>query len=397
MSADFSSGTIWIGDCLRIMRGFDERSVDLIYLDPPFNSNRIYRAAPGTMAQGAGFRDIWTADDFDADEYRALADRNLQASKVIDLANEVQGASMRSYLSFMAVRLWEMHRILKDGGSLYLHCDPGVSHYLKLILDALFQKRGFQNEIVWCYGLGGSSRKRYSKKHDAILFYTKGASSPSTFNKPFVPSTSHKMKGKPKGATDVWEIPALNNMSKERTGYPSQKPLALLERIVAASSDPGDMVLDPFCGCATTLVAADRLQRRWMGIDRSPMVADLVDRRIRCDRKEWSGVSVFTDPPHRDESRISGDDNDRNANRRCETLHQGQREDRGYRVGGDACFPLADIDTGIDSDSDTDTSPSSSLPPPPTPTFAGRRSPSQALDSTKVAGSALTDIDLSRR
>ncbi|MBF2759474.1 MAG: site-specific DNA-methyltransferase [Ectothiorhodospiraceae bacterium AqS1] len=386
MSPDLSSAAIWIGDCLRIMQGFDDGSVDLIYLDPPFNSNRNYRGSPGTPAAGAGFSDIWTVDDFDADEHRALADRNALASKVIDLAGDIRGDSMRSYLSFMAARLWEMHRILRAGGSLYLHCDPGASHYLKLILDALFGKKAFQNEIVWCYGLGGSSRKRYSRKHDVILFYAKGAQGPATFNKPCVPSTSQKMKGKPKGATDIWEIPALNNMSKERTGYPSQKPLALLERIVAASSEPGDLVLDPFCGCATTLVAADRLQRRWAGIDRSPLVAELVDRRLRADRKEWKGVSVLTDPPLRgaaeasDRAAVGGDALDR---------RRWAAQAPSPHAAGDARYPLAEIDADADADAEFDSSLASSPAAPAVP----RASPPEALARPQAKRPQVSETD----
>ena len=165
--------------------------------------------------------------------------------------------SMFSYLLFMASRLKECYRVLKSTGSLYLHCDPYASHYLKQLLDCIFGWRNFRNEIVWSYGLGGSSKRCYSKKHDIILFYSKTQN--WTFDKPLIPATSQMLKGKLKGLDDVWYIPTINNMAKERTGYPTQKPLKLLERIIKASSSPGDLVLDPFCGCATTCVASERL------------------------------------------------------------------------------------------------------------------------------------------
>jgi len=178
----------------------------------------------------------------------------------------------------MAERLIEMHRVLKPTGSIYLHCDQTASHYLKALMDLIFGKQNFRNDIVWSYGLGGSSWDYYSKKHDNIFFFTKG--SQYKFNKPLVPATSQRMKGQMKGATDVWPIPSLNNMSKERLGYPTQKPLELLERIIAASSNKGDVVLDPFCGCGTTLHAAHKFGRRWIGIDVARFSVGLVRNRL---------------------------------------------------------------------------------------------------------------------
>lgn len=179
----------------------------------------------------------------------------------------------------MAVRLIELHRVLKDTGSIYLHCDPTASHYLKLLMDTIWGHGSFINEIIWCYGLGGSSKRYFSKKHDVIFLYSK--TNKYYFDKPLQDSTSNAMGGKKKGMLDVWmDIPSLNNMAKERTGYPTQKPLALLERIIEASSNSGDIVLDPFCGCATTCVAADKLHRKWIGIDVSDKAYELVVQRI---------------------------------------------------------------------------------------------------------------------
>ncbi len=200
---------------------------------------------------------------------------------------------MKSYLIMMAVRLLEMKRLLKETGSIYLHCDPTASHYLKMLMDTVLGKGNYLNEVVWSYGLGGSSKRFYSRKHDVLFFY---AGEGYCFNKPLVPATSMRMKGQMKGATDVWDIPAINNMAKERTGYPTQKPLALLERIIRASSNPGDVVFDPFCGCATALVAADRIERQWVGIDLSPLAATLVLKRIREDRGP-----LFNDVIHRED------------------------------------------------------------------------------------------------
>ncbi len=284
LDPNFASGTIWTGDNLPILRGMNAACVDLIYLDPPFNSNRSYEAPIGSKAAGASFKDAWTLDDVDVYEHGELAARNPAVYTVIEAARQAHGKSMQSYLIFMAVRIMEMHRILKPTGSIYLHCDPTASHYLKLLMDGVFGVKSFRNEVVWHYGLGGSSPRFYSRKHDVLLFYTKNDE--YVFDKPLIPATSNMLKGKMKGITDVWNIPTINNMSKERTGYPTQKPLALLERIIKASSNPGDMVLDPFCGCATTLVAADRLRREWAGIDLSPLAIKLVNERIAHDRTE---------------------------------------------------------------------------------------------------------------
>ena len=173
---------------------------------------------------------------------------------------------MSAYLANMSARLAELRRVMKPTASIYLHCDPTADAYLRVLMDAVFGAGNFQNEIVWAYGLGGSSRRKFSRKHDVILFFSK--SGEWHFDKPPVPATSARMSGMEKGMTDVWsDIPSLNNMARERVGYPTQKPLALLERIVSASSKPGDVVLDPFCGCGTAMMAAEKLGRQWIGID----------------------------------------------------------------------------------------------------------------------------------
>ena len=313
MTTNFASGTVWTGDNLAVMRGMNSACVDLIYLDPPFNSNRHYEAPIGSKAAGAAFKDAWTLDDVDVCEHGELADRNPAAYSVIEAARMAHGKSMQSYLIFMAVRLLEMHRVLKLTGSLYLHCDPTASHYLKLLMDGIFGRSHFKNEIAWCYRKWSVKAGQFVRNHDSILFY---AGEGHTFNPQFVdpsPGTMKRWKGKRQQAVfvdglrqatsssdkarspcpDWWEISVLNPNAKERTGYPTQKPLALLERIIKASSNPGDLVLDPFCGCATALVAADRLRRKWAGIDLSPLAISLVNDRIAEDRADKKRGTVI--------------------------------------------------------------------------------------------------------
>ena len=204
-------------------------------------------------------------------------------------------------MCFMAVRLMEMRRILRQDGSIYLHCDPTASHYLKAVMDAIFGHQYFRNEIIWRYSWGNHTAKRWNRKHDVVLFYTKSNS--WTFNAMDVmekrenevlrrlatgvsSATMAADKGKSDDKTlklpaDVWNIPTINGMAKERVGYPTQKPIALYGRIVKASSNPGDVVLDPFCGCATTLIAAERLGRQWVGIDIWDKAHDVVIDRLK--------------------------------------------------------------------------------------------------------------------
>ena len=317
---NFASATIWTGDNLPVMRGMNSACVDLIYLDPPFNSNRTYKAPIGSKAAGASFKDAWTLSDVDVYEHGELADRNPAAYAVIEAARQAHGKGMQSYLIFMAVRLLEMQRILKPTGSIYLHCDPTASHYLKLLMDGIFGHSSFKNEIIWSYRRWPSKSHNFQTMHDVILFYTGIAE--HTFNVSYeLPSESYlkRFKGKTqvldtetrtrkivvdkptKGLPmrDVWDVSILAGSSKERLGYPTQKPLALLDRIIKASSNPGDVVLDPFCGCATALVAADRLGRQWAGIDLSPLAIKLVKERIIQDNPLWAGPTALDAPPQR--------------------------------------------------------------------------------------------------
>ena len=370
MDTNVNPKTIFTGDNLPIMRGMNSASVDLIYLDPPFNSNANYAAPIGSEAAGAEFKDTWTLNDVDAAWLDLIEAKHPQLNRVIHAA---MTDSDKSYLIYMAVRLIEMHRILKATGSIYLHCDPTMSHYLKLVMDAVFGKRNFRNEIVWQRTNAHNLKAKYfSKTHDVLLFYSKDKD--YTWNNQYTdysqaqlsrykkdetgrlytgrdltvssggnrnfqwrgsrPSSNRswgasleqlerwytegrillKRDGTPrldglkvyldelpgKQIPAIWtDIPRIGNTSKERLGYPTQKPLALLERIIKASSNEGEVVFDPFCGCATTLVAADRLQRDWIGVDISAKAAELVVERIRTDQGMFEDIVAHTDIPQR--------------------------------------------------------------------------------------------------
>ena len=276
--------TIFEGDNLHILRGLDSETVDLIYLDPPFNSNKTYEAPIGSTAAGAAFRDAWTLSDLDDAWHGELAEREPALYSAISAAEFSHSRGMKAYLIMMGIRMLEMHRILKPTGSIYLHCDPTASHYLKIVLDSVFGNKNFRNEIVWCYAGGNPSLKNYPKKHDILLRYT--MSEKYTFNVEYKPYSNHNEAGKrfsTKGMSkrrglnyraegtpvnDWWtDIKPLINLHRERLGYPTQKPRSLYERILQASSNKGDFVLDPFCGCGTTLMAAEALGRQWIGID----------------------------------------------------------------------------------------------------------------------------------
>ena len=308
--------TFYTGDNLYILNGMNSDSVDLIYLDPPFNSKRIYSAPSGSKAHGAEFKDIWTWSDVDTDCLNVL-DNHPALIEYIYLIGRVHGKAMMSYAMYMTQRIIQMHRILKDTGSLYLHVDPTASHYLKIILDEIFGKDNFQNEIIWCYKSGGASRKKFSKKHDTILFYSKS----TAFQFYSIKQKSYMGVGYATGNKNItlfddgdglgpytmvfpkdwWEIGMLATSARERTGYPTQKPLALLHRIIEASSKQGDIVLDPFCGCATTCVAAQQLGRYWIGIDIESQAVDLLVQRLSNESEQFDDfIHADKIPPRTD-------------------------------------------------------------------------------------------------
>ena len=363
--------TMWTGDNLDIMRGMNSESVDLIYLDPPFNSNKNYSAPIGSEAAGAAFKDTWTLDDVDVAWHGEIAEQDPAVYSVIDAAGVAHGAGMKSYLIMMAVRLIEMRRLLKETGSIYLHCDPTASHYLKMLVDSIFGKNQFRNEINWQRTGAHSDPRRYGAVSDRILFYTKSeqwiwnaqytpysdayikqryryddgdgrlywrntmtAAGPgpsrvfrgrliappggthwrfsqeqidtlesegriyySSSGKPYVKSYLDERKGRP--LQDAWHDIVMPKSGKERIGYPTQKPLALLDRIIKASSNEDDVVLDPFAGCATACVSAESLHRQWIGIDLSPLAAKLVTSRLQTEFKLFYDLNHRTDVPRR--------------------------------------------------------------------------------------------------
>ena len=312
------------------MRGLNSGCVDLIYLDPPFNSKVDYAAPIGTPAQGAEFKDRWNLDDIKIEWIDLLRVKHPALHQVILIAPT---NSDKAYLAYMAPRLLEMKRLLKPTGSIFLHCDWHMGHYLKIMMDSIFGKSNFRNEIVWCYtGPGSRKMKQFNRKHDTIFWYSVGDT--WTFNKdndrvriPHADGGPHaggfkdsngestldddavaEEYGRKGKVPESWWPQEPGNglcivprMRKQDTGYKTQKPEALLQRIILAASNEGDMVLDPFCGCATTCVVADREQRQWVGIDESKLAAKLVKMRIKKDQKDpkYEGLGLFKKPIRR--------------------------------------------------------------------------------------------------
>ncbi|MBF2761377.1 MAG: site-specific DNA-methyltransferase [Ectothiorhodospiraceae bacterium AqS1] len=314
---NFESGTIWTQDNLPVLCGIDSECIDLIYLDPPFNSKKDYAASAKSKAAGARFSDRWRLNAGEDEAGDSIQTMNPQLRRAIAAA---QRDSDKAYLLYMAPRLLEMHRILKPTGSLWLHCDATMSHYLKIVMDAIFEKERFRNEIVWCYtGPGSPAGRQFNRKHDCLLWYSKGDR--WTFNKdavriPYKGGKPHvggwgmnaeeaKSYGERGKIPETWwaDIAVAIRSLKENIGYPTQKPLALLHRIIAGCSDEQDMVLDPFCGSATTCVAADLQNRRWAGIDISPISWEMINQRLG-DRQSPSAPKRYhrLDIPERSDS-----------------------------------------------------------------------------------------------
>ena len=349
---NWANRTVFTGDNLDVLRGMDSATVDLIYADPPFNSNRDYAAPIGSEAAGAAFKDTWTLSDVDEAWLEIIRDQHPAPHAVIEAAGAAHGDGMKSYLCMMAIRLLELRRVLKPTGSIYLHCDDTASHYLKALMDSVFGVHQYRNAVVWRrYGRHNDSR-RYGRVYDDILYYAAGEKGwawngawiehdPAyvaqayrhqdergryrtaplhtgglqgggyryefrgyvrTWRYPIermrelekdsrirqgrngagIPERKvylSESKGRP--VSNIWDdVKSLTGKNRERTEYPTQKPLALLERIIAASSNPGDVVLDPFCGCATALIAAEKLTRQWVGVDISSLAVKLVRQRL---------------------------------------------------------------------------------------------------------------------
>tara|TARA_Y100000310_G_scaffold269150_1_gene282136 strand:+ start:279 stop:1379 length:1101 start_codon:yes stop_codon:yes gene_type:complete len=276
---------LMLGDNLELLQGIADASVDLIYLDPPFNSKRNYLRIDSDQHTGTQlkyFRDIWKGG---SDEY----------------------------LEFLFERLVEMRRILKETGSIYLHCDPTESHYVKVMMDKIFERKNFRNEIAWCYSGPANVKNYFPRKHDIILFYA--ASDKYTHREVRVPYEGKLTVGgksswagtskdtgeyvkKGKLLEDWWkDIPALQRNENERCGYPTQKPLRLLQRIIQASSKEGDVVLDPFMGSGTTIIAAHELSRGFIGMDRNLAALKSTEDRLRKINAPYEIIRLVMNPP----------------------------------------------------------------------------------------------------
>ena len=350
--SNFDTRTLYHGDNLEFLRGMNSETVHLIATDPPFNKNKDFHATPESLAAGARFKDRWRWDDDVQEEWwEAIKDDWRGVYEVIDAARASYGDDMAAFLCWRGVRLMEMHRILRLDGTLYLHLDRTAVAYIKCLMDGIFGQKNFITEIIWNYGTPSGGRaggKKPVKSHETLLVYAKQYSE-HTYNKQYTPySESYRTKWfrhadadgrkyrtrKRKGKivrqyldespgvplSDTWsDIRSLYGSSGwfpttrgEITGYPTQKPLALYRRIIEASSNQGDFVLDPFCGCATTLVAAEQLGRQWVGIDIWDKAHDTVLNRLAEEGLLTEGkkplqfwtkrVHYETEPPRRSDA-----------------------------------------------------------------------------------------------
>ena len=408
------SRTIFTGDNLDILRGINSECVDLIYLDPPFNSNRSYAAPLDSEARGAEFDDVWTLSDMKEEWVDEIEYRRPSLYHLINGAKLAHSESMAGYLTFMSVRLLELHRILKPAGSIYLHCDPTASHYLKGIMDALFAPQNYRAQITWQRTSAHNDSRSFGNITDIVLFYSRqdrinidpvripldadyverfyryadergryqlgdltaprlGSGETGQLWRGYDPNQRGRQWNAPlrgryaewiddavipgyrdiasplarlnalaeaglihfpddggmprlkrylagalgQAPSNLWtDIRPVNAWAREYTGWRTQKPLALLERIIGASSNPGDLVLDPFCGCATACIAAEKLHRQWIGIDILPQAAAVLNDRAKRelqipmngdDEPEWADWSplIMREPPKRTDLALS--------------------------------------------------------------------------------------------
>lgn len=277
-----------------------DESVDLIYLDPPFNSNRSYNVlfkesgGLGSEAQIEAFEDTWHWGQGAQLAYEELVTGpHLNVARMLRAMVEgLRRNDVTAYLTMMAIRLVELRRVLKDTGSIYLHCDPTAGHYLKVLMDAVFGAENFKNEIIWrrttSHGDSKQGARHFGRLHDTIYFYSKEKLQDMVdarliyFSSTGQPYIKYYLDDRPGvSVQSIWTDISLSPTSLERLGYATQKPLALLERIIAASSNEGDIVLDPFCGCGTAVHAAQKLGRRWIGIDITYIAVGLIVRRMQ--------------------------------------------------------------------------------------------------------------------
>ena len=306
---------LYYGDNLEVLRRYiKSESVDLCYIDPPFNSKRNYNQIYNNIgsedkAQAQAFIDTWEWDDHAIHGIEEIITNyngkftHQCIALIIGLRNVLRTGSLLAYLVSMTLRITEIHRVLKPTGSFYLHCDPNASHYLKLVLDAVFCSQGgeFRNEIVWCYRGAGYPKKDFGRRHDLIFRYSKGKE--FTFNldsvrEEYAETTKERFRhhiGNKRGKKDFgqqslnplgkqpddwWEIQPIAPSARERLGYPTQKPESLLEKIIKASSNENDTILDAYCGCGTTVAVSQRLDRKWIGIDITYQSISLILRRL---------------------------------------------------------------------------------------------------------------------
>ena len=370
MTESIWKNKLWFGDNLEVLRdrdNFPNDSIDLIYLDPPFNSNAnynmLFKESTGEIshAQIEAFEDTWQWIPGQTDAvYKELT----RDPDYPDLGNLIEAFekflgrnALMAYLVMMAIRLKELHRVLKPTGSLYLHCDPTASHYIKLILDSIFGYENYQNELVWCYATPSGAANKFPHKHDIIFFYTKTKEyyfkSQRIPHKSGLHNTGQAWKstdGDPeyikeletlgKKVEDWWiDIYPVDRVRKERLGYPTQKPEALLERIIKASSNEGDLILDPFCGCGTTIAVAERLKRRWIGIDITWLSVDLMERRLKDTFKSELAPYTVEGAPKDVASAINLGDRDKYQFQWWAVTMIGARPYQGKKKGSD---------TGID-------------------------------------------------
>ena len=322
MEANWQNRTLFHGDNLKFLRAMNSESVDLIATDPPFNKGRDFHATPDSLAAGAKFQDRWSWErDVHEEWVDQITDDYPRLMEAIESARYAHSDGLGAFMCFMAVRLLEMRRVLKPTGSIYLHCDPTASHYLKAVMDAVFGWKNFRNEIVWSYRRWPSKSRKFQTMHESLLFFVKGEGE-NTFNVQHEPASESYLK-RFKGKTQildperktrklpvdaptkgmplraVWDISFIAPASKERTGYPTQKPLTLYERIIRASSNEGDIVCDPFAGCATTLVAAEKLGRQWVGMDIWERAHEVVVERLKDATGLFGEILYETTQPER--------------------------------------------------------------------------------------------------
>lgn len=329
MGARFQN-TLWTNDNLFVLNGMNSELVDLVYLDPPFNSKRVYSAPVGTKAAGSSFKDMWSWSDVNEGYLEALVSDYPHLVRFIQTVGEMHSKAMMAYITYMTQRIIQIHRVLKSTGSLYLHCDPTASHYLKIVLDRIFGRGCFKNEIIWCYRGGGVPKNDFARKHDVIFRYTKGKSATFNVDEVRIPYSDSVMESsvsrydksyrsnktyegyrpneKGKHPEDWWLIQPIMPSSSERTGYPTQKPLKLMERIIKASSNKGDIVFDPFCGCATTCVAAQLLDRKWIGVDIEKQAVKILMQRLENATGLFGNFVHREDTPQRSDVKIEAPD-----------------------------------------------------------------------------------------